>query len=280
MPRLLCFGYGYSARALARLLEPQGWEVIGTARDPKAPDELRFSRDVRLLPEHLKRVTHVLSSVPPDERSDPVLDQMWKDLVAMKSSLRWVGYLSSTGVYGNHSGRWVDETTRPAPTSERARRRSTAEASWLVMGQEQGLPVHVFRLAGIYGPGRSMLDDVRAGTARRIVKPGHLFGRIHVDDIATVLAASIARPNPGAIYNVTDDEPAAQADVVAYACDLLRRAPPPPIPFDEAEFTPTGRTFWNDSRRVKNERIKKELGVRLAYPNYREGLKAILDAGG
>jgi nucleoside-diphosphate-sugar epimerase len=280
MPCLLCFGFGYSARALARILEPQGWEVVGTARDPKDGKLLRFNRDVRLLPEHLKRVTHILSSVPPDERSDPVLDQMWKDFVAIRPALRWIGYLSSTGVYGDHDNRWIDETARPAPTSERARRRSTAEASWLVMGQEQTLPVHVFRLAGIYGPGRSALDEVRAGTARRIIKPGHQFGRIHVDDIARVLVASIAKPNPGAIYNVTDDEPAAQADVVAYACELLKIPAPPPIPFEQAEFTPTGRTFWNDRRRIKNERIKTELGVELLYPNYREGLKAILEAGG
>lgn len=280
MPRLLCFGYGYSARALARVLEPQGWEVVGTAREPTEQSVLRFDRDLRLLPEALEGATHILSSVPPDERGDPVLDQMWKDFVAIKPALAWIGYLSSTGVYGNHNGAWVDETTRPAPTSERSRRRSTAEASWLVIGQEQDLPVHVFRLAGIYGPGRSVLDEVRARSARRIVKPGHLFGRIHVDDIARTLAASIAQPDPGAIYNVTDDEPAAPADVVTYACELLRLPLPPETPFEKAEFTPMGTTFWADNRRVKNERIKQELGVRLAHPTYREGLRAVLAAGG
>ena len=278
MPRLLCFGYGYSARALAQLLKPQGWTVIGTAREPSEPGLLRFDRDLSLLPEAFEGVTHILSSVPPDHRSDPVLDQSWDRMAAVKAQLKWVGYLSSTGVYGDHKGGWVDETTRPAPTSDRARRRSTAEASWLVMGQEQELPVHVFRLSGIYGPGRSTIDEVRAGTAKRIVKPGHLFGRIHVDDIATTLMASIDQPNPGAIYNVTDDEPAAPADVVKYASDLLRVAPPPEIPFDKAEMSEMSATFWNDRRRVKNERIKRELGVKLAYPTYREGLSAILEA--
>ncbi|HEY1722581.1 MAG TPA: SDR family oxidoreductase [Magnetospirillaceae bacterium] len=278
MPRLLCFGYGYSARALAQLLEPQGWTVIGTSREPNEPGLLRFDRDLRLLSEDLDGVTHILSSVPPDDRSDPVLDQMWPRFVTLKPSLKWIGYLSSTGVYGDHNGAWVDEGTRPAPTSDRARRRSTAEASWLVLGQEQKLPVHVFRLSGIYGPGRSAIDDVHAGTARRIVKPGHLFGRVHVDDIATTLMASIDKPNPGAIYNVTDDEPAAPADVVKYACDLLRVKVPPEIPFEQAEMSEMSASFWTDRRRVSNARIKRELGVKLAYPTYREGLQAILES--
>jgi nucleoside-diphosphate-sugar epimerase len=280
MSRLLCFGYGYTARALAKILAPHGWDIIGTSREPAEPGVLRFDRDLRLLPGALDGVTHVLTSVPPDDRGDPVLDQMWPQLVAARTSLRWVGYLSSTGVYGDHKGGWVDETTRPAPTSERAQRRSTAEASWLVMSREHGLPIHVFRLSGIYGPGRSVLDEIRAGTAKRILRPGHLFGRIHVDDIARVLVASMDQLNPGAIYNVTDDEPAAPADVVTYACELLGLPPPPETPFEKAELSPMAASFWTDRRRVKNERIKRELGVKLLYPTYREGLAAILAGGG
>ncbi len=278
MPRLLCFGFGYTARALARVLQTQGWDVIGTTRDPDEPGLLAFRRDHRLRPQALEDVTHILCSIPPDELGDPVLDEMWQAIGRLKP--QWIGYLSSTGVYGDHNGAWVDETTRPAPTSERARRRSTAEASWLVLGRQRGLPVHAFRLSGIYGPGRSVLDEVRAGTARRIIKPGHLSGRIHVHDIVQVLRASIEQPSPGAIYNVTDDEPAAPADVITFAAELLRLPLPPEVPFEQAELTPMAASFWNDRRRVRNDKIKRELGIQLAYPTYREGLRGILLGGG
>jgi len=279
MPHLFCFGFGFSARAMAKLLAPEGWTVTGTTRQFSESGDPRFERGTPLPPGALEGVTHVLSSVPPDADGDPVLDEARAHIVAAKGSLRWIGYLSTTGVYGNTDGAWVDETSPLNPSSDRARRRVAAEAAWLAFGREQGLAVHIFRLAGIYGPGRSVLDELRAGTARRIDKPGHLFGRIHVDDIARVVAASIAKPNPGAIYNVCDDEPAAPADVVAFAAGLLGVAPPPLVSLADAKLSPMGASFWADHRRVKNDRIKRDLGVALAYPNYREGLRAILENG-
>ena len=280
MPHLFCFGFGYSARALARIVTEQGWPVGGTTRQYTESALLRFERGLPPPPGALEGVTHLLSSVPPDADGDSVLDAARDHIVAARGSLRWIGYLSTTGVYGNTDGAWVDETSPTNPTSDRARRRVVAEAAWLALGREHYLPVHVFRLAGIYGPGRSALDEVRAGTARRIDRPDHLFSRIHVDDIARVLAASIARPNAGAIYNVCDDEPAAPADVVRFACELLKVPLPPLVSLADAKLSPMGASFWADNRRVRNDRIKRELGVALAYPNYREGLRAILAAGG
>ena len=198
--------------------------------------------------------------------------------IARLPTLDWVGYLSTVGVYGNSAGAVVDESAQPHPNNERTRARVVAESAWLALGEEMGRPAQVFRLAGIYGPGRSALDKLRAGTARRIVKPGQVFNRIHVEDIASVLEASIARPRAGAIYNVADDEPAPPEDVVAYAAELLAIEPPPEVPFEEADLTPMARSFYGDSRRVSNALIKSELGVRLAYPNYRQGLKALADA--
>ena len=190
-------------------------------------------------------------------------------------AITWCGYLGTTGVYGDHRGGWVDETTPPAPSLPRTKRRVAAEGHWLA----SGLPAHIFRLAGIYGPGprRNALETVKSGRARRIVKPGQMFGRIHVDDIAQVLRASIAKPNPGAIYNVADDEPAPPQDVIAYAATLLGVEPPPEVPFEEADISEAARSFYADSRRVANGRIRNELGVDLKHPNYREGLRAILD---
>ncbi|MCZ6764549.1 MAG: NAD-dependent epimerase/dehydratase family protein, partial [Alphaproteobacteria bacterium] len=187
---------------------------------------------------------------------------------------------STTGVYGDRAGDWVDETSPLKPTGARGRARVKAEAAWREAGDAHGLPVHIFRLAGIYGPGRNALETVRAGTARRVVKPGQLFARIHVDDIVSVLRASIDRPRPGAIYNVCDDEPAPAQDVVAYACRLLGVMPPPEEPFEKAvasgSLSDMAQSFYADNRRVANRLIKEELGVRLAYPSYREGLDALV----
>ena len=196
--------------------------------------------------------------------------------------LAWAGYLSTTGVYGDTGGARVDETAAVNPTSERGRRRAEAEDGWLDLWRAAGVPVHVFRLSGIYGPGRSALGAVRAGTARRIDKPGHLFARIHVDDIAVVLRASMARPDPGAVYNVCDDQPAPAADVVAFACEILGVDAPPLVPFRQAarDMSPMALSFWRDNRRVDNTRIKRELGVRLNFPDYRAGLRAVLAAEG
>jgi len=275
MPRLLCFGIGYTARAFVEQLGP-GWSVIGTTRrgDGDGEDHA-FARDHPLPRAAFAGVTHILVSIPPDERGDPVLDAHAGDISTLKT-LRWLGYLSTTGVYGTRDGGWVDETAELKPTGPRSRRRVAAERAWRALGA----PAHVFRLAGIYGPGRSVFDTLRAGTAKRIDKPGHVFSRIHVDDIGRVLLASLAKPQPGAVYNVCDDEPAAQAAVVAHAATLLGMAPPPLTPFAEAALSPMARSFWADNKRVSNALVKCELGVEFAYPSYREGLAAILAAGG
>lgn len=274
--RLLCFGMGYAARAFARRLGPQ-WSVAGTSRDGEG--SLRFDRDHPLAAHEFTGVTHILVSIPPDATGDPVVDAHGNDIARLKS-LRWLGYLSTTGVYGTREGGWVDETSALRPTGARSGHRVAAENAWLELWRTRDVPAHIFRLAGIYGPGRSAFDALRAGTARRIDSPGQLFSRIHVDDIAEVLFASIARPRPGAIYNVCDDRPAAQADVVAHAAELLGVAPPPLVPLAAAGLSPMAQSFWADNKRVSNALIKTELGVALAYPDYRAGLAAILAAGG
>lgn len=272
---LFCFGLGYTAGYLAGRLAARGWAIRGTVRHPdeSAPwPMLAFDRDRPLPPGALAGVTHVLTSIPPDERGDPVLDRHAADL----RGVAWIGWLGTTAVYGDRQGGWVDEATPIEPTLARADRRARAEAAWLA----SGLPVHLFRLAGIYGPGRNAFVNLKEGTARRIVKPGQVFSRIHVEDIATVLEASIARPRPGAVYNVCDDEPAPPDQVVSYAAELLGVEPPPAQDYATADLSPMARTFYRDNRRVRNERIKTELGVRLAYPSYREGLAALLPVDG
>ncbi len=272
MPVLLSLGHGYSAAALARRLLPEGWSVIGTTRH--RPDALRAEGVEPLiwpgdLAPALARATHVLASAAPDANGDPFLQAALPAIRAARPE--WVGYLSTTSVYGDHQGAWVDEETPLNPASARSVERVLAERQWLATG----LPVHIFRLAGIYGPGRGPFEKVRDGSARRILKPGQVFGRIHVEDIATVLRASIQRPNPGRIYNVTDDEPAPAEDVLSHAAALLGLPEPPAIPFEEAQMTPMARSFYLESKRVRNSRIKAELGVSLAYPDYRSGLAAL-----
>jgi nucleoside-diphosphate-sugar epimerase len=271
---LLCFGLGYSARVLARRLESEGWGVRGTSRDPET-DLPCFDRAHPLPAGAFAGATHVLVSVPPDEAGDPVLD-IHGDDIAELPGLAWLGYLSTTGVYGDRGGGWVDETSALRPSGARGRRRVAAERGWLDLWRRRGVAVHIFRLAGIYGPGRSPFDALRAGTAKRIDRPGQVFSRIHVEDLANVLAASIAQPRPGSIYNICDDEPAEPAAVIAHAARLLGIDPPPLVPFDQAGLSPMARSFWADKKRVSNALIKTELGVMLRYPNYRTGLKAIL----
>jgi nucleoside-diphosphate-sugar epimerase len=285
MRRLFCFGLGYTALALARRLQAGGWQIAGTTRSADKQARLAaegieahlFERGWPLAAPDaaLAGTSHLLTSIAPDEAGDPVLDHHAADLARCRA-LAWAGYLGTTGVYGDRGGEWVDEASPVAPTMPRTRRRVAAEGRWLA----SGLPVHLFRLAGIYGPGagRNPLDAIRSGTARRIVKPGQMFGRVHRDDIVQVLCASIARPNPGAIYNLADDEPAPPQDVVAYACALLGTAPPPEIPYEEADLSPMARSFYADNRRICNARIKEELGVILRYPTYREGLESLLAA--
>lgn len=284
---LFCFGYGYSAAALAGAVAGPNCRIAGTAREcGKLPADIEghvFDGTAPMADaaKALRGVTHILISAPPDANGDPVLRHHRADIIAAMPSLRWVGYLSTTAVYGNRDGDWVDEDTGLEPTSARARRRAEAEREWLDLERDHGVPIHVFRLAGIYGPGRNALVDARRGEARRIHKAGQVFSRIHVDDIAAVLAASIVLPNPGRIYNVCDDEPAPSGDVVLHAHQLLDLTPPPVIDFTDAAPTMSemGRSFYADNKRVKNERIKRELGIVLRYPDYRAGLAALLAAG-
>ena len=285
---LFCFGYGFCAQALGTLLGPAGWSLAGTCRTQEGcraltdegVDALPFAREAPLTDARraLAGATHILLSIPPDAAGDPALDCHGAAIAAARD-VAWIGYLSTTGVYGDTGGAWVDESAAPAPSGERGRRRLRAERGWLALGEEQGVAVQVFRLAGIYGPGRNALATLRRGDAKRIDRPGQVFSRIHVADIARVLAASIARPRAGAIYNVCDDEPAAAADVVAHASALLGVAPPPLTPFDEAALSPMARSFYADNRRVSNARIKDELGVALRFPDYRSGLAALLADG-
>ena len=214
--------------------------------------------------------------MPPDAGGDPVIDAHGIDIAAIGRSLTWSGYLSTTGVYGDRAGGWVDEAAALRPTGERGRRRGAAETQWLDLWRRDGTPVHLFRLAAIYGPGRSALDQIRAGTAQRIDKPGQVFSRIHVEDIASVLETSMGRPHPGTAYNLCDDDPAPPATVIAFACTLLGVAPPPLVPFEQADLSPMARSFYRDNKRVANARIKQELGVRLRYPDYTTGLRALM----
>jgi len=200
---------------------------------------------------------------------------MRAEITRAAPDLDWVGYLSTTGVYGNHDGGWVDEDTPLTPSTKRGQWRKQAEEDWQSI---PGLPLHIFRLAGIYGPGRGPFAKLRNGTARRVIKDNQVFSRIHVDDIAQVLAASIAAPNPGAIYNLCDDDPAPPQDVIAYAAELLNMPIPPAVPFDQADLSPMARSFYGDSKRVRNDRMKSELGITLKYPTYRAALAAMLEA--
>lgn len=281
---LFCFGLGFSAKVLAAQLHAEGWGVIGTSRNlEKAANIAALGYDSHVFDgtaplsdaSVLAPATHMLISVPAEEEADAVL-RWHAEHIARLPYLKWLGYLSTTGVYGDRQGGWVDEATPINPTQARSKRRAEAEAGWLRLQAEHGVPVHAFRLAGIYGPGRNQLEGVKRGTAHRINKPGQIFCRIHVEDIAQVLRASMAKPNPGAIYNLADDEPAPPQDVVAYAAELLKLPPLPEIPFDKANLSPMAASFYADSRRVRNDRIKSELGVTLKYPTYREGLKALL----
>lgn len=272
---LLCLGYGYSAAALSRRLIALGWGIVGTTRELGKVDALRATGVEPLiwpgdLTEVLKHSTHVLISAAPGVGGDPFLEWARDQILAARPE--WVGYLSTTAVYGDRQGGWVDETTPVNPQSVRAQERVAAERAWAATG----LPLHIFRLAGIYGPGRGPFEKVRDGTARRIIKPGQIFSRIHVADIVTTLIASMAHPNPGATYNVCDDEPSPPEDVLGYAAQLLGLPSPPEVAFKDAEMSPMARSFYAESKRVRNDRIKTELGVELAYPSYREGLASLL----
>jgi nucleoside-diphosphate-sugar epimerase len=279
---LLSLGHGYSAQALAPMLLAQGWHIIGTTRTPEKAASLRAAGVEPLLwrggdldgaiDGAIDGASHILTSISPGDVGDPVIAAHAEALRAARPE--WVGYLSTTGVYGDHAGGWVDEDTPLTPSTRRGAQRVLAESQW----QALGLPLHIFRLAGIYGPGRGPFQKVKEGTARRIIKPGQVFSRIHVEDIAQVLLASIRRPDPGAIYNLCDDDPAPPEDVLAHAATLLGLPPPPEVAWDQAEMTPMARSFYAESKRVRNDRIKRDLGVSLRYPDYRTGLAAVLAA--
>lgn len=275
---LLSLGHGYSASALASNLRPQGWRIIGTTRNASGLERLRGQGvEAMLWPGEslapaLAKATHILSSIAPTALGDPVLAAHAAEFATARPI--WIGYLSTTGVYGDHAGGWVDENTPLTPGTDRGRQRVVAEQEW----QALGLPLHVFRLAGIYGPGRGPFEKVRDGTARRIIKPGQVFSRVHVDDIAQVLEASIHQPNPNSVYNVCDDDPAPPEDVIGHAATLLGLPLPPAIAYADAEMSPMARSFYAESKRVRNDKIKAELGVKLIYSEFRAGLAALLAA--
>lgn len=289
--KLFCFGYGYTCDVLAHELmgraeQGQTWCLAGTTRDN---NKRRFLRDQNIksfLFDYeqpledptlfLRGTTHLLISTPPDDDGDPVF-LMHADDILNIPTLEWVGYLSSTAVYGDREGGWVDETSELRPSNKRGSRRARAEEQWMSLFTSKNLPVHIFRLAGIYGPGRSALDSVRAGIARRIEKPGHAFSRIHVEDIVQTLIASMNKPQPGAAYNVADDLAAPSHEVIKYACDMLGIEAPPLMPYDETDMAPIARSFYADNKRIKNARIKNDLGVTLKYPTYKEGLRGCLE---
>ena len=280
---LFCFGLGYCADYLSAKLIKQGWQVSATCRNSEKAAVLEAS-GIRSVLLSGKKVTvtdigkadHILISVPPEQDgSDPVINFAEAALAALQDQIKWVGYLSTTGVYGDHQGAWIDEETPAGLLSERGQRRVAAEAQWAATG----LPMHYFRLAGIYGPGRNSLRALQNGTARRVVKQGQVFSRIHLADITRILEASIANPNAGRAYSVCDDTPAPPQDVVTYAAELMGVSPPALQDFATAELSPMARSFYGENKRIRNNRIKEELGVSLEYPDYRAGLSALWESG-
>ncbi|MDX2289211.1 MAG: SDR family oxidoreductase [Hyphomicrobiaceae bacterium] len=288
MSHLLCCGMGYSASALSRRVAARGWEISGTSRSLSGVDALT-ARGWRgalfdagqgpsgMLKSALAEATHLLVSAAPGASGDPLLHHHAGDILDAPR-LQWIGYLSTIGVYGDFKGAWIDETAATSTTSPRALARVAAETAWMDLAARRDTPLMVFRLAGIYGPGRSILDDILDGTARVVVKPGQVFNRIHVDDIAGALATAITKGRlPHVIYNGTDDEPAPPQEPMAFAAQLLAKPMPPLVPYDEATLSPMARSFYGDVKRVSNARLKADLGYTLQCPTYREGLTRIWD---
>ena len=283
--RFFIFGYGYTARALVRTLRgDRGWSFAATTRSQEKVGTMRADGvdpviwDDRLDGGALVGATHILVSTPPDEDGCPSLGAAADVIAPRAGDVQWIGYLSTNGVYGDHDGAWVDEASELRGSSARARRRIDAETAWRAFADKVGVPLVIFRLPGIYGPGRSAIDTVRAGTAKRIVKKGQVFSRMHVDDIAAALARSIETPDAGGLFNLSDDEPAPPQDVITYACQLLRIEPPPLVAIENADLSDMAKSFYADNKRVSNKRMHDALGVTLKYPSYREGLTAIFES--
>lgn len=276
--QLLSLGHGFSARALAARLIPEGWHIVGTTRSADKMDEIAAtgvepvlwsSSEIKPL---ISEFPNILVSTAPGPTGDPVLESWRDDLAKAASDIRWLGYLSTTGVYGDHQGGWVDEQTPLTPSTLRGQARVATEEAWRAVPD---LAVHIFRLAGIYGPDRGPFAKVRNGTARRIIKEGQVFSRIHVEDIASALELSLSNPKAVAVYNLCDDDPAPPEDVIGYAAELLGLPVPPAIAFEDADMTQMARSFYAESKRVRNDLIKRELGWVPRYPDYRSGLAAM-----
>jgi nucleoside-diphosphate-sugar epimerase len=287
MTALICFGFGYSADHFVHAFGAKFDRIFGTVRDAERAAALSMKGTslkgvvfdgTSVTPElhdAIIEATHVLVSVPPDENGDPVLRAFGEQLASAKN-LQSVVYLSTIGVYGDCGGAWVDEATLPEPGAVRSRERLAAEQSWQLLGERRGIPVAILRLAGIYGPGQNALVQLANGRARRIIKPGQVFNRIHVGDIGQAIDAAFTRRASG-IFNIADDEPTPPSEPIVFAAQLMGVAPPPEVAFDSAapSMSPMALSFWQECRRVHNDKLKDVLGVRLLYPTYREGLRAL-----
>ena len=278
-PCLLIFGHGYTANAFVDYVRSIDWEIFGTTRNAQTADSLikkgvkpLIWSDVSKIKSVINRSDYILHSIPPTENGDPVYKRYAETIISRSTNLFWFGYLSTTSVYGNHNGKWVDENIPVNPSSNRGLLRVKAENDWSGI---KDLPLHIFRLAGIYGPNRSPLDKIRSGKAQLIIKPGQFFSRIHVEDIARILKASIEMPNHGSVYNVCDDMPAAPDEVLDYAAKLINYSDLPKVAFEEADLSPMAKSFYSENKRVKNDRIKNELKITLKYPNFETGLNAL-----
>jgi len=283
---LFCFGLGFTGSAFVSKVQAQDWVVSGTYRESSHKDAWsgsgvqsyyfdgdKISEELRSA---VRQASYVLITIPPQKEAGDVVLKHFKEILVNCSQLEWLGYLSTTGVYGNRDGDWVDETSELKPGFDHQRRRAKAEGQWRDLYQKHRVPVHIFRLAGIYGPGRNLLQRVRSGSAKRIDQPGLVFNRVHVEDVVQVLCASIVHPYPGAIYNVSDDLPSSPAEAVEFACDLLNVEVPPMVSLENAKLSNMGRGFYQTNKKVRNQKIKEELGVRLRYPDYKTGLRALL----
>ncbi|WP_229583135.1 SDR family oxidoreductase [Paracoccus sp. S-4012] len=279
---MLVFGHGYSAGFVTAALRARGWRIAGTTRGEteavaaKGATPILWPGDDAAVAKAVAAADAILIAIAPGRNGDPVLTRWGAAIAAAKPG--WLGYLSATSVYGDAGGAWIDEDTAPAPGSARGRERLAAEQAWQALAGAHDLPLHIFRLAGIYGPGRGPFEKLRAGTARRIVKPDQVFSRIHGEDIAQAVLAAIDRPHPGAVWNLCDDDPAPPEDILAHAAGLIGLPVPPAEDFATAEMTPMARSFYSESKRVSNARIKRDLGLTLRHPDYRSGLAAILAA--